>query len=182
MAKPPSSNIRLTITVTPEVHAAFARMAEASSLPIGRCMGEWLADTLEGVEFVTAQLVKARAAPRQVVREMRQGMLGLVDELDQLQTDLRSGKRLPPGGGDARSAPRPAAAAGLATAESATGGLYNADLPAGGGLYNAKLPEHVEAPRPVIRGGKSPGKTLPKTLTNVRGLGHSGTPGKQRGR
>ena len=54
MTKPPSPNIRLTITVTPEVHAAFSRMAEASSMSLGRCMGEWLADTVEGVEFVTA--------------------------------------------------------------------------------------------------------------------------------
>lgn len=130
MAKPPSptpDNIRLTITVTPEVHAAFTRMAEVSGMSLGRCMGEWLADTLEGVEFVTGQLVKAREAPRQVVREMRQGVLGLLDEMDQLQADLRSGKvKMPPTlpGGDARSAPRPAASA-------------------------------AEAPRLVIRGGKS---------------------------
>ena len=128
MNRPPSSNIRLTITVTPEVHAAFQRMAETSSLPIGRCMGEWLADTLEGVEFVTAQLVKAREAPRQVVREMRQGLLGMSDEMDQLLADMRSKPiELPPGA-------------------------------AGGGPSGARRAASAAAspPRPVIRGGKVP--------------------------
>lgn len=125
-AKP--ENIRLTITVTPEVHAAFTRMAEASGMSLGRAMGEWLADTLEGVEFVTAQLVKAREAPRQVVRDMRQGLLGMTDEMDKLLSDMRSGAiKLPAAGDGARSAPRTAVAAA--------------------------------SPRPVIRGGNSPGKT-----------------------
>ena len=66
----PPDNIRLTVTVSPEVHAAFQRMSEVSGMPIGRCMGEWMRDTLEGVEFVTHQLQRAREAPRQVVREM----------------------------------------------------------------------------------------------------------------
>jgi hypothetical protein len=89
-------------------------------------MGEWLADTLEGVEFVTTQLLKAREAPRQVVKEMRQGLLGLTDEMDQLLTDMRSGAiKMPPAGeGGAPGARRPTAAAS-------------------------------EAPRPVLRGGKS---------------------------
>lgn len=110
MAKPSSptpDNIRLTITVTPEVHAAFTRMADASGLSLGRCMGEWLADTLEGVEFVTAQMVKAREAPRQVAREIRQMALGAVDLADDLLTDLRAGRK--PGAGAAGGA-LPAAA------------------------------------------------------------------------
>lgn len=120
--------IRLTITVTPEVHAAFQRMADVSGMSIGRAMGDWLGDTLEGVEFVTGQLVKAREAPRQVAKEMRQMLLGGLDQADELLADLRSGKLKVPAAADgARSAPRPAAAA--------------------------------PAPRLVIRGGKSPGKT-----------------------
>src|SRR3954469_7859568 len=127
MSKPPSpERIRLTISVTPEVHAAFQRMADAASMSIGRCMGDWLGDTVEGAQFITAQLIKAREAPRQVAKEMRQMLLGGLDEADQLLADLRSGKKKGPGPatvGDARSAPQPAAGA-------------------------APLP-----PRPVIRGG-----------------------------
>lgn len=84
-----ASSIRLTITVTPEVHAAFTRMGEVTSLPVGRCMGEWLADTLEGAEFLTAQLLKAREAPRQVIREMRQMALGSADEMAGLLEQMR---------------------------------------------------------------------------------------------
>jgi hypothetical protein len=90
MATPPSPKpVRLTITVSPEVHAAFSRMSEVSGIPIGRCMGEWLGDTLEGVEFITGQLAKARQAPRMVVAEMRQLALGAVDQADELLSELR---------------------------------------------------------------------------------------------
>lgn len=126
MAKPPSSPIRLTITVTPEVHATFSRMAEVSGMSLGRCMGEWLADTSEGAEFLTATLERAREAPRTVIREMRQGVLGLGDELDQLMTDLRSGKIV-----------LPAQAGGRGAARAARGG------------------PPAPSPRSVIRGGKS---------------------------
>lgn len=93
MQSPPTSeNVRLTISVTPEVHAAFSRMAEVSGMSLGRCMGEWLGDTLEGVEFLTLQLQRAREAPRNVVRELRQTMLGLVDELDAIKPSLPAGR------------------------------------------------------------------------------------------
>ena len=93
MAKPPSSeHIRLTISVTPEVHAVFTRMAEASGMSLGRCMGEWLADTVEGAEFLTHQLVKAREAPRTVIKQMRQQALGLSDAMGDLLEDIRTGK------------------------------------------------------------------------------------------
>ena len=67
-------------------------MADISGMSIGRCMGEWMQDTLEGVEFITGQLAKAREAPRQVAMEMRQYALGALDQADELLADLRSGK------------------------------------------------------------------------------------------
>jgi predicted transcriptional regulator len=94
MAKPPSPKpIRLTITVSPEVHAAFTRMSEASSLPIGRCMGEWLADTLEGVQFITDKLERVREAPKQVVRELRQLALGAADLADEALAEINEKAR-----------------------------------------------------------------------------------------
>lgn len=42
-----SDRIRLTISVEPEVHAIFSKMAEASGMSLGKCMGDWLADTAE---------------------------------------------------------------------------------------------------------------------------------------
>jgi hypothetical protein len=141
MTKPPSPNIRLTITVTPEVHEAFQRMAAASSLSIGRCMGEWLGDTLEGVQFVTAKMVEARQAPRQVAKELRQMALGSVDLADDLLNDIRQGKL---------RFDKPVAA----TERDALAAPDQSAPP---------------APRPVIRGGKSGGKTLPAKASSTRG-------------
>ena len=130
MNKPPvpAKPIRLTITVSPEVHEAFQRMADASGMSLGRCMGEWMQDTLEGVQFVTAQLVKARERPRQVVKDMRQMALGSVDLADELLADLRAGKaRLPA----ARGAPSgaPAAAAASPPPSCNTGGKFPRENP-----------------------------------------------------
>jgi hypothetical protein len=111
MTKPPTSPTRLSVPLTPEVHAAFQRMADATGMSLGRCISEWLQDTLEGVTLITHQLEKARQAPRQVVAEMRQGLLGMLDESDQLLADLRSGKKQPPGAGGVGVSPARAASA-----------------------------------------------------------------------
>ena len=58
-----TGEIRLTIPVTPEVHAAFTRIAHAASIPVGRAMGEWLADTIDAAQFMAETMEKARAAP-----------------------------------------------------------------------------------------------------------------------
>lgn len=128
---PTPERIRLTITVDPEVHEAFQHMAQASSMSIGRCMGEWLSDTVDGARFVTAQLVKAREAPRQVVKEIRQMALGSVDLADEVLSDLRSGKLQ----GVARQPGSPRASGA------------------------AERPGTPLPPRSVIRGGKSPNTT-----------------------
>ena len=141
MTKPPSPNIRLTITVTPEVHEAFQRMAAASSLSIGRCMGEWLGDTLDGVEFVTAKLVEARQAPRQVAKDLRQMALGAVDLADDLLSDIRQGKLK-----FEKPVAAPEREALVAPGQAA-----------------------APAPRPVIRGGKSGGKTRTTKASSTRG-------------
>ena len=84
MASPPTQDrIRLTITVTPEVHEIFSRMAEATGLSLGRCMGDWLSDTAEGAQFVAHKMVEARKAPMTVMRELQayaRGAVALADE------------------------------------------------------------------------------------------------------
>ena len=123
MASTPSPDrVRLTISVTPEVHAAFTRLSKASSVPIGRAMGEWLADTLDAVEFTAKKVEEARTAPRVVMREIHAYALGLVDETQAVLQGLRSGVQRASKAEPPRAAPLP--------------------------------------PRPVIRGGKSPRKTL----------------------
>lgn len=92
MAKPPSpERLRLTIAVTPEVHETFQRMADATGISLGRAMGDWLADTIEGAQMLTAQLERARAAPRTAIREMQAGLHGLHGELAQMLDKMRTG-------------------------------------------------------------------------------------------
>ena len=82
--------IRLTISVTPEVHAAFERLSGASGMSMSRAMGEWLEDTLDAVEYTATMVEKARAAPKVVMREMHAYALGLADETGSLLDKVRA--------------------------------------------------------------------------------------------
>lgn len=127
---PATEPVRLSITVTPEVHAAFRRLADASGMSMGKAMGEWLGDTLEAVEFMAEKMEQARAAPRMVMQEMHAYALGLADETQQLLEQVRKK------GAEGRA--------------SAGGARTRAHRP----------PSEPASPRPVIRGGKShTGKT-----------------------
>jgi len=68
------------VTVTPEVHEAFQRLAKAGSMSLSRAMGEWLGDTVEAAQFMAEKMEQARAAPKMVMREMHAYALGLADE------------------------------------------------------------------------------------------------------
>lgn len=118
--------VRLSITVTPEVHAAFRRLADATGISMGRAMGEWLGDTLEAVEFMAEKMEQARAAPRLVMQEMHAYALGLADETNQVLAQVKQRER------DAR---------GSAGGARTRAHQVSADAP---------------SPRLVIRGGKSP--------------------------
>jgi len=85
----PPERVRLTISVTPEVHATFTRLANAGSMSISRAMGDWLGDTVEAAEFMAAKMEEARSAPKRVMREMHGYALGLVDETGQLLDQIR---------------------------------------------------------------------------------------------
>ena len=85
---PKPQKIRLTISVTPEVHAVFSRLAKAGNMSIGGAMGEWMGDTLEGVEYLASTMERARAAPNLVMKEIHAYALGLADETGQLMRDL----------------------------------------------------------------------------------------------
>lgn len=84
-----SDRVRLTISVTPEVHAAFTRLAEASGMSISRAMGEWLEDTLDAAEYTANMVEKARQAPKMVMKEVHAYALGLADETGHLLAQMR---------------------------------------------------------------------------------------------
>jgi hypothetical protein len=89
MTSTPTPNVRLTISVTPEVHATFQRLSKAGSMSISKAMGEWLGDTIEAAEFMAEKMEQARAAPKVVMREMHAYALGLADETGALMETLR---------------------------------------------------------------------------------------------
>lgn len=126
---PDQKAIRVTVPVTPEVQAAFQRLAAASGMSTGKAMGEWLADTMEGALTMADMLEKARRAPKQAVSEMHAYALGLAD----MTSDLMDNLRRRSGGG------KTGAATGTA----------------GGGTVVAPVAPAPLPPRTVIRGGKS---------------------------
>lgn len=81
--------VRLTISVSPEVHQTFTRMAQAGSMSVGRAMGDWLQDTMDAATHVTHLLERARSAPRQITQEIHAYALGLADETNQALQSMR---------------------------------------------------------------------------------------------
>lgn len=89
MTSPPSPTLRVSVTVTPEVHDTFKRLAAAGSMSLSRAMGEWLGDTVEAAEFMAQKMEQARAAPKIVMREMHAYAQGLADETGALMERMR---------------------------------------------------------------------------------------------
>jgi hypothetical protein len=107
MTSPTPQNIRLTISVTPEVHEVFKRFSAAAGMSLSKAMGEWLADTVEAAEFTATKMEQARAAPKIVMREMHAYALGLAEETGALMEEVRKKGRSP--GTRTVSGARPAA-------------------------------------------------------------------------
>jgi len=124
------ARVRLTISVSPEVHDTFTRMAEAGGMSVSRAMGDWLADTLDAAQHVTTLMERARQAPRIVAREMHSYALGLADETAAVLEQIREGKRVAQSGaratgGAARSSPPSGNTGGKVPPESRRGGGKN---------------------------------------------------------
>ena len=102
---PNSGRIRLTISVTPEVHDTFLLLAEASGTSISRAMGDWLDDTRDGAAFMAQTVQKAREAPRVAARELHAYALGLSEMTGDLLDEIRQKGRAPGLAGDGSAAP-----------------------------------------------------------------------------
>lgn len=133
---PPSKPPRISVPVTEEVLQVFQRLAKAGNMSTGRAIAEWLGDTVEAAEYLTATLERARETPKAVIREMHAYALGLADETgDLMRTIAKKGKE-----------ERAARSAG-------GGGSARALHPLSDGSSG---PDSATPPRLVIRGGKSP--------------------------
>lgn len=128
-----TERIRLTITVSPEVHETFSRMADAAGISLGRCMGDWLADTLDGAQFVAQKMEEAKRMPKTVMREFQAMAAGLHEEISQEVGRI--------GGARAAAVPR-------------TGSEQAANT-----MQDLLERSRRKAPPSSNTGGKSPGKT-----------------------
>jgi hypothetical protein len=113
MKTPPTQDkpeiVRLTIPVEVRVHSAFTRISKATSVPVGRCMADWMRDTIDAAEYMAEQLEGARAAPRLVAQKLHAYALGLADETGAVLAKVREQSRKGAGGGGALRAPPPTA-------------------------------------------------------------------------
>lgn len=129
---PPIKEVRLTIPVSAEVHAAFTRVAKAGNMPVGRAMGEWLGDTIDAVEFMADKMEQARVAPALVARELHSYALGLTEETQGLMAHLREKGRADRAESRAQRPPagQPEAAKYATFPYSNTGGKVSGEKPA----------------------------------------------------
>lgn len=122
---PDSGRIRLTISVSQEVHDTFQMLAQAGGMSLSRAMGDWLEDTREGAAYMAETMAKARAAPREAAMELHAYAMGLTDLTGDLLAEIREKSRAPAGRGDA-ARPRPAAGRGPAPTPPSNTGVTTA--------------------------------------------------------
>lgn len=122
-----NERVRTTISLDPEVHEIFKRMAEAARMSVSRCMGEWLADTADGAQFVANKMVQARSAPMVVMREMQAMSVGLQEEVDKTLQMMRSEKR--PTKAESAASASSGARSGRSAAPSSLTGLKSPKIP-----------------------------------------------------
>ena len=71
MTSTPTKAMRLSVPVTPDVHAAFQRLAQASGRSMAASMGQWLVDTKEAAEVMADNLERLRGSPGDLLMKVK---------------------------------------------------------------------------------------------------------------
>lgn len=71
MTSTPGKTQRLSVPVTPEVHAVFQRLAEASGHSMAAALGNWLNDTKDAAQLMAENLERLRGAPGDLMMKVR---------------------------------------------------------------------------------------------------------------
>jgi hypothetical protein len=132
MLTPPKTT-RVSVPVTPEVLEKFQRFSELSGLSMGKAMGEWLKDTLPGLEAMTDILEAHKRTPSQAMQSLSMMATALQVQTGDVMAKMRKGPE-----------PAPAAVAKRATVP--------------GAVSARAKPKTAPTPRLVIRGVKSQDK------------------------
>lgn len=72
---------RVTVSIPTEALDVYRKMAAAGGMSLSYCLGEWLADTAEGAQFLALKMEEARRAPQIVMREMQAMASGLQEQI-----------------------------------------------------------------------------------------------------
>jgi hypothetical protein len=124
--------IRVSVPVTSEVLEKFQRFSEVSGLSVSKSMGDWLRDTMAGLDAMTDILETHKQAPARAISKLQ----GLTSALQTVSDEaVESMKRRPSPLGEGA----PLAGKSLAVAKAA-------------------ISKAATSPRLVIRGGNSPQK------------------------
>jgi hypothetical protein len=128
--------VRVTVPVPPHVLEAFRELAAVQGVSVGKAMGEWLTDTLDGVNAMVQLLAKAKRAPHLAVRELSGYAMGLSELTSELLDELRRD----------------------ALARKAAGGSGGGPAKRGSAGAAAALPVQAKRPTPPVgnTGGKVP--------------------------
>jgi hypothetical protein len=65
-----SKTVRITIPIEEQHLEVYKAMAKLGGLSTGRCIGEWLGDTVDSALFVSNQMQQAKTAPQRVLNEL----------------------------------------------------------------------------------------------------------------
>ncbi len=124
---PTTKTVRVSVPVTPEVLEKFKRFSEASGLSLGKSIGDWLRDTVDGLDAMTHILETHKRVPAEAIAHFQ----GLASTLQIVAAEAIEGMK--------RVEPR------------------REGVPLAGKAHAAALMrEAAQNPRLVIRGGKSP--------------------------
>lgn len=82
--------VRVTVPVPPDVLSAFKRLAAAQGVSVGRAMGEWLTDTLDGVNAMTDLVQQARRTPHLAARQLHAYAAATADQAAELLDQVKA--------------------------------------------------------------------------------------------
>jgi hypothetical protein len=86
------TRIRLTVDLTPDVHATFVELAQATGIGIGRTIGDWLGDTQDAARHVASIVQEARKRPSVAASQLHSYASGLSVLTEQLLADVKKGR------------------------------------------------------------------------------------------
>ena len=115
-----TDRVRTTVSVDPAVLEVFRGMAEAAGISVSRCLGDWLADTVDSAQLVATKMQEARRAPVTVMREVQAMLHGAHGEATNVLEMLRA-QGVRPEVPEARRPPAPSSNTGLKSSRKGRG-------------------------------------------------------------